>query len=164
MIDTGVLRAREAFPQVDPLAMNLLLKLNRAASLTSYDLESAVYRPRGLTWPAFRLLLTVWAEGPLESKAVAANCGMSRAAVSSLTNTLETQGLLERGQDARDKRKILLSLTEQGTEAVESAIQEGNQREKHWVERLTREEQLSLEAMLQRLVEVAAEPWVRRRD
>ena len=37
-------------------ATEVLLTLNRASMAITYDLESAVHRPRGLSWASFRLL------------------------------------------------------------------------------------------------------------
>ena len=93
------------------LATQVLLTLNRAANVVTYDLESAVHRPHGLSWSAFRLMFVVWLAGPVEPKTAARLTGMSRAAVSNLTKTLESADLLRRRPDEHDGRSVqLLSL------------------------------------------------------
>src|SRR5918998_1701199 len=71
-----------------PMATEVLLTLNRASSVVTYDLESAVHRPKGWSWAQFRLMYVTWLAGPVESKLAAELSGMSRAAVSNLTKPL----------------------------------------------------------------------------
>ncbi|WP_312858338.1 MarR family winged helix-turn-helix transcriptional regulator, partial [Pseudonocardia pini] len=93
-------------PGTDRSAMGLVLLLTRVASGLTYDLESTVHRPAGWSWSAWRLLFTLWISGPVESRRAAELSGMSRAAVSSLTNTLSAAGLLERTSAAGDGRSV----------------------------------------------------------
>ena len=86
--------------------------------MVTYDLESSIHRPRGLSWSAFRLMFVTWLAGPVESKTAAKLTGMSRAAVSNLTKTLVGGGLMERTPDERDGRSVQLSLTEKGRSEI----------------------------------------------
>ena len=52
-----------------------------------------MHRPRGFSWPGFRVLFVLRTAGPAEARQVAKLSGMSRAAVSALVNTLERDGL-----------------------------------------------------------------------
>jgi len=103
-------RIVEKLDDTDPVATKLVITLNRAANLVVYDLESSVHRPRGLSWSAFRLLFVVWLAGPLESGRAAKLAGMSRAAVSNLSNTLISKGMLRKSSSGADGRTILLCL------------------------------------------------------
>ena len=79
-IDVAVERTSARLPGIDPQAMRLVLSLYRASNAMVYDLESAVHRPRGWSWPGFRVLFVLWLVAPLEAKRVAQLSGMSRAA------------------------------------------------------------------------------------
>ena len=133
-------------------ATELLLTLNRASELVTYDLESAIHRPRGRSWAAFRLMFVVWLAGPLESKAVARLTGSTRAAVSNLTRPLVDEGLLRRDPDERDGRSVRLSLTEAGRTEMVEVFRRHNERENEWAAGLTDTEQRMLVMLLDKLI------------
>nr|WP_225958128.1 MarR family transcriptional regulator [Amycolatopsis lexingtonensis] len=134
------------------LATEVLLTLNRASDLVTYDLEAAVHRPRGRSWSAFRLLFVVWLAGPLEPKSAARLTGMSRAAVSNLAKVLVADGLLDRTPDEHDGRSVRLSLTAAGHDEMVSVFQEHNEREFGWTDALTETEQRILVMLLGKLI------------
>ncbi|MBB6350489.1 MarR family winged helix-turn-helix transcriptional regulator [Nonomuraea muscovyensis] len=151
-VDYAVNRAGRELPEVDPVAMRLVLTLHRVTNALVYDLESSVHRPRGLTWPGFRVLFVLWHVGAAEAKRVAELSGMSRAAVSALINTLERDGLVSRRQAEHDRRAVQLSLTPAGREAVRSAFLAHNERERAWVSPLTETESATLIGLLDKLM------------
>ena len=145
--------------------MTMVLLLHRVANSIVYDLESTVHRPAGWSWSAFRLLFTVWVAGPNESRRVAELSGMSRAAVSSLTKTLSAAGLLARAGDPNDGRAVVLSLTDTGRDALETAYRAHNRREVEWANLLTPDELSTLNTVLAKLARAAqTEDWVNHRD
>ncbi|MFG2730424.1 MarR family winged helix-turn-helix transcriptional regulator [Streptomyces canus] len=150
-IDHAVERVGRELPGVDPLAMRLVLTLHRAANMLVYDLESTVHRPRGWSWPGFRVLFSIWLSGPVEAKKVAELSGMSRAAVSALVTTLERDGMVSKERAAYDGRAIQLRLTDAGLEAITSAFRDHNEREREWAGSLTAEEQRTLIDLLGKL-------------
>lgn len=151
-IDHAIRRVPAEVPTVDPQAMRLVLTLYRASNLITYDLESTVHRPRGWTFPGFRLLFVIWLAGPLESKQAAQLSGMSRAAVSALVNTLVKAGLVSRVPADYDRRTVQLSLTDQGREAITQAFGAHNDREHAWSKALTDEESHQLVHLLDKLI------------
>lgn len=151
-IDHAVERAGRELPGIDPLAMRLVLTLHRAANMLVYDLESTVHRPRGWSWPGFRVLFAIWLSGPVEAKKVAELSGMSRAAVSALVNTLERDGLVSKERAAYDGRAVRLALTEAGLEAITTAFLAHNEREQEWAGSLGEEEQRTLVDLLGKLI------------
>lgn len=154
----------QRLPDTDTDAMRMVLLLYRVARVVVYDLESTVHRPAGWSWSAFRLLFTLWVSGPLESRRAAELTGMSRAAVSSLTKTLSTSGLLERSPNAQDGRSFLLSLTDPGLRAIEAAFVRHNQREVEWANLLTPHEHEVLNGVLVKLARRAhQQDWVNER-
>ncbi|MER6415034.1 MarR family winged helix-turn-helix transcriptional regulator [Streptomyces humidus] len=151
-IDHAVERAERELPGIDPGAMRLVLTLHRAANMLVYDLESSVHRPRGWSWPGFRVLFAVWLAGPAEAKKVAELSGMSRAAVSALVATLERDGLIRKDRAPHDGRAVQLRLTQAGLEAITSAFRAHNAREQEWASSLTVDEQRSLTELLGKLI------------
>jgi DNA-binding MarR family transcriptional regulator len=133
-------------------ATEVLLTLNRASDLVTYDLEATVHRPRGRSWSAFRLLFVTWLAGPLEPTAAARLTGMSRAAVSNLTKPLIAEGLLARTPAERDGRSVRLSLTEAGRAEMLDVFRAHNEREREWAGVLTDAEQQILVLLLNKLI------------
>lgn len=150
-IGHAVDRVGRELPGVGPLAMRLVLTLHRAANMLVYDLESTVHRPRGWSWPGFRVLFAIWLSGPVEAKKVAELSGMSRAAVSALVNTLERDGLVSKERASYDGRAVQLGLTDAGREAVTTAFRSHDQREREWAGSLSEEEQLTLIGLVGKL-------------
>jgi MarR family transcriptional regulator, negative regulator of the multidrug operon emrRAB len=145
-------------------ATRVLLTLNRASMIITYDLEASVHRPRGLSWAGFRLLFVTWLAGPLESRRVATLAGMSKAAVSNLTKTLVEDGLLARSPAERDGRAVLLSLTERGQATMLEVFRAQNEREHQWTGALTETEQRILIMLLDKLISNRDQFDVRERN
>lgn len=162
-IDYAIDRSGRELPALDPVAMRLVLTFTRAASMIVYDLESGVHRPRGLSWPGFRVLFALWNAGPLEAKRVAELIGMSRAAVSALVNTLVRDGLVTRERAPHDGRAVLLELTARGREVISEAFATQNAREQEWASSLSEEEQRTLIGLIDKLVAGADAVQARRR-
>ncbi|CAM2867140.1 DNA-binding MarR family transcriptional regulator [Prescottella defluvii] len=157
-------RLSTEFGSTHQLATQVLLTLNRAANVVTYDLESSVHRPRGMSWSTFRLLFVTWLAGPIEPKSAAKLTGMSRAAVSNLTKTLEAGGLLERTPDERDGRSVKLSLTAKGRAEMAATYREHNEREYAWASVLTEAEQHVLVMLLDKLITNRSQFDVRGRN
>ncbi|MEE6166781.1 MULTISPECIES: MarR family winged helix-turn-helix transcriptional regulator [unclassified Mycolicibacterium] len=146
------------------LATEVLLTLNRASLAVTYDLESTVHRPRGLSWASFRLLFVAWIAGPLESKQAAELAGMTRAAVSNLTRSLVDDQLLKRTPGAQDGRSVQLSLTPEGQRLMRSVFSEQTVREQEWVDVLTQAERHILILLLNKLIAGRSDFNIRRRS
>ncbi|OLT29655.1 MarR family transcriptional regulator [Nocardiopsis sp. CNR-923] len=151
-VDYAVRKAERELPSVDAEAMRMVLTLNRATSMVVYDLESSVHRPRGLTWPGFRVIFALWLAGPMEAKTTAEISGMSRAALSALLNTLERDGLIVRERAEHDRRALQLSLTEAGYGAILGGFRAHNRRESAWAEALEPDERRELVRLLNKLM------------
>ena len=134
------------------LATEVLLTLNRASMAITYDLESAIHRPRGLSWASFRLLFVTWLAGPLEPKKAAELAGVTKAAVSNLAKSLIDAGLLTRTPADRDGRSVRLALTAAGRRQMRALFGEQCERERAWVDVLTPAEQRILVMLLNKLI------------
>ncbi|MBT2206614.1 MULTISPECIES: MarR family winged helix-turn-helix transcriptional regulator [Actinomadura] len=151
-VDLAGRRLSEEFGFPHRAATRLLLTLNRASAIVTYDLESTVHRPRGHSWSAFRLLFVTWLAGPLEPGRAATLAGMSRAAVSNLAKTLVADGMMVRTPGERDGRSVILSLTDQGGKAMLDIFTGQNERERQWASVLTEAEQQILIMLLDKLI------------
>lgn len=134
-------------------ATELLLTLNRASSLITYDLESTIHRPQGRSWAGFRLMYVLWLAGKMEPHRLAEVAGMSRAAVSNLVKPLCEQGVLTREAHPDDGRAVLLSLTDAGERATRAAYRAQSVREAAWVSALDEGERATLIRLLGKLVD-----------
>lgn len=134
------------------LATEVLLTLNRASIVVTYDLESAIHRPVGLSWASFRLLFVTWLAGPLEPKKAAELAGMTKAAVSNLSKSLIDTGLLTRTPADRDGRRVQLALTDAGGRKMHDLFERQSEREQAWVAALTPAEQHILVMLLNKLI------------
>ena len=145
-------RLAEEYGFSHQLATQVLLTLNRASNLVTYDLEATVHRPRGRSWSAFRLMFVVWLAGPLEPSATARLTGLSRAAISNLTKQLVSDGLLDRTPSEVDGRSAHLSLTDAGRAEMVAVFHDHNEREFSWTDVLSEEEQAILVLLLNKLI------------
>lgn len=150
-VDHAVATCSRELPEIDPVAMRLVQTLFRVANMVVYDMESTVHRPRGLSWGGFRMLFVIWTAGPLEPKKAAELTGMSRAAVSALVTTLERDGLVTRDRALRDRRSVLLGLSEQGRTVITDAFRAQNAREREWAEAFDEDDRKALIALLKKL-------------
>lgn len=151
-IDVAVERTAREQPGLDAAAMRLVLSLYRASNAMVYDLESTVHRPRGWSWPGFRVLFVLWLTAPVEAKRVAQLSGMSRAAVSALVNTLERDGLVSRRKADHDRRAVELSLTTAGRATMSSAFAARHDREQTWASALDADELATLTRLLDKMM------------
>lgn len=150
-VDAAVDRTHERQPGTDFDATRLILTLYRVTNMVVYDMESVVHRPRGWSYPGFRLLFTLWIAGPMEAKRAAELSGMSRQAVSALVGTLHRDGLVDKAPDESDRRAVRLSLTPKGEKAIGEAFTAHNARETLWSETLSAEERATLVRLLAKL-------------
>ncbi len=144
--------ARVAGLPVDFGAMAVGANLWRAAHAVRGELERTVLRPEGLSFTGFSLLFNLWVWGPVQTRALAASMGCSRATVSSVSDTLERRGLIERSGDEHDGRLVQLELTPPGLELIEEVFPRFNAGESALVAGLDEDERRTLAALLRKLV------------
>lgn len=151
-VDLARRRLHDEYDITDTDATELLLSLNRASGVVTYDLEASAHRPRGRSWAVFRLMHVLWLAGPLESRKVAELCGMTRAGVTNLTKPLITEGVVERQPHHHDGRSVVLGLTAAGRREAEEAFAEHHRRELQWADGLTADETRTLVRLLTKLI------------
>lgn len=136
---------------LDFQAMSVVTNLYRAAQLLRVEMEREVLSPYRLSWTGFSLLYNLWIWGAMETRKLAKSMGVTVATVSSISNTLERKELCRREVDPRDRRLVLLHLTEKGKEVIEELYPKFNQGEKDFVSVLNSDEQKFLTQLLRRI-------------
>lgn len=95
----------------------LLRQIIRATDLHAKQLSRAT----GLTMPQLMTMQTLDAEGAITVGVLARRMNLAQATVTSILDRLELKGLVKRERSQHDKRKVLASPTQAGTELFQSA-------------------------------------------
>lgn len=139
---------------VDPESINrmeLMFDLTRLGIRLARDFES-VHRANGLTYAGFRIIDMLWAVGDLEPSRLAHLTGSSRASTSSVLNSLEADGLIERNVNMSNRRLVRVSLTEKGRDMLATSIPPQARREQAWLAILTPQELAAMKNIVHRLM------------
>jgi len=137
-----------ALPQVDLDALRASFDLIRASTRLVQRLEADVHREAGWSMAGFRVMFCVWVGGELEPRDIARLSGLSRAAVSSVLNTLERDGLVERSRESDDRRLVTVRLTADGALRLVAAYERQNDVEREFFGELSGAAQRRLAADL----------------
>ena len=146
-------RVAEAVPEVDVDLFRLSFLLTRATNRFTRHVESAAHRRRGLTTAGFRILFTLWTSGPLPAHRIAILAGLSRASVSSVVNTLERDGRVERSRNKDDRRVVTVSITSPGVVEVSEAYEAQHELERAQYGDLSSADRRALAAALETLID-----------
>lgn len=111
----------DAVPGADLDALRASFDLIRASTRLVQRLEAEVHTPAGWSMAGFRVMFCVWVSGELEPRDIARLSGLSRAAVSSVLNTLERDGLVERTRESDDRRLVTVRLSADGAARLVTA-------------------------------------------
>ena len=91
--------------------------------------------------------------GPMAQKDLLEMLMIQPGSLSELLSKLEEKGLLNRKEDENDRRKVILTLTEEGQNAVAGSAGESDQEgEKDLFAVLNEEEKNSLKSLLKKLL------------
>ena len=147
---------------VDVSAMAVVSNIYRAAGAVRNHFERTVLQPYELTWTAWVVLWVVWIWQEIETRHVAAEAGISKGTLTGVASTLERRGLLARRGHPGDARRVLLTLTDKGSELMDKLFPEFNQAEQFVTADLgDGDKQLlaqSLRAIVQHLEGTVSEP------
>ena len=91
-------------------------KFVRAVSLDAFKIS----KKYGLTGPQSMLLRTLVKEGPLSSASLSRRLYVTPSNITGIIDRLEKKGLIERIRKERDRRIVLINLTESGAELSNS--------------------------------------------
>lgn len=138
--------------RADGLSTTLFFKLLRMGNRLSKDFEVAIRQRADLSFAGYQLMFTLKAVGELTSNQLARLASVSTASMSSLLNTMERKGLVEREADTIDRRRTIICLTEQGQSMMESLYLGNMDRELAWSQGLTRDEAEILSDLVEKLL------------
>jgi DNA-binding MarR family transcriptional regulator len=136
-------------------------QLSEALTRASWRLRRAAVKelaPLGLTFAQSRVLRILRrAEAPLRMSDIAARFEIAPRTVTSMIDSLESAGLVERGADPGDRRSVLVSLAPGGIDLVERMASLRRASASVLFGRLTGEQQEQLLGLLALLNEPAGE-------
>ncbi len=89
------------------------------ALYTTSNALTRFYRPHlerlGLTYPQYLVMLALWDEDNRIVKDLGARLGLDSGTMTPLLKRLEGAGLVRRARDAQDERRVMISLSAQGS-------------------------------------------------
>lgn len=137
---------------IDHEALAGVANIYRAAGAVRNHFERTVLAPHGLTWTAWVVLWVVWIWEDIESRHVAAEAGISKGTLTGVASTLQTRGLLQRRTHPDDARRVLLTLTPDGTTLMQGLFAAFNAQEVFVTRDLTGAELAVLSSALRKIV------------
>jgi DNA-binding MarR family transcriptional regulator len=129
----------------------LLAQLGRAVTRR----YRTAFAPIGLKPRATAALLRLRTEGAMSQQALGATLDIEASNLVVLLNELEVEGLISRRRDARDRRRHVVEISEQGAKAVCEVERAAGQVEDEFFAALSQEERCALRELLARLTESA---------
>jgi DNA-binding MarR family transcriptional regulator len=138
-------------PGADGRSTLVLFTLARVANLVASDVESAIWRPAGVSYAGFRVIFTIWAVGPLEPRRLAELASVTRGNISSILNTLERDGYVVRTRGSADRRLVTADVTDKARDLWARLAPQQAEREAEWLSALTRQERIQLVDLLRKL-------------
>ncbi|MEU6718076.1 MarR family transcriptional regulator [Nonomuraea sp. NPDC046802] len=115
-----LVQARLGGLEIQQERMAMVANIYRAAASIRQHVENSVLRPLNLTWTGFVVLWVVWIWGESETRHVAEEAGISKGTLTGVARTLEERGLLSRADHPTDGRLVLIRLTREGEELMQS--------------------------------------------
>ena len=126
--------------------------LVNALSLKMKQKLDSKLKDRDLTVHQFGILLHIFKNGSLTQKEIAESTTGDEPAIARLMNRLEDKNCIKRAIDKDDKRKRVVSLTENGKELLNQILPYAKETNEHFTSSLTKEEQKSLLTLLTKVI------------
>ncbi|MBK8758814.1 MAG: winged helix-turn-helix transcriptional regulator [Actinomycetales bacterium] len=117
------------------LALRASFNLVRLSTMLVHRLESQVHREAGWSMAGFRVFC-VWVAAEMEPRGDRPLLGPVASGLSSVLNTLERDGLVERHRESADRRLVTVRLTATGEERLAAAYGRENDVETAFFARL----------------------------
>ena len=110
-------------------SMAVVANIFRASNNLRNHLERSVLQAHNLSWTGFVVLWVVWIWGPVETREVARESGISKGTLTGVMKTLEGRGYLVRDRGKNDGRLVDVSLTKAGSALMDGLFPEFNKQE-----------------------------------
>ena len=99
-------------------SLDAISNIYRAASSVRRNAEQALLSSYGLSWGGFTIMWVLWVWDEMETAQLATECDLAKGTLTGMLTTLEKQGLVKRTRMEHDKRRVLVSLTQPGTDTI----------------------------------------------
>lgn len=110
-----------------------------------------LYHRRGGKRGQIRILKLLSEKGNITQKELLEILTLKSGSVSETVKKLENQGYITKKKDEQDKRKVIITLTDEGRNFLETQLQINSEQEKVLFNSLTADEQAELEELLNKL-------------
>jgi DNA-binding MarR family transcriptional regulator len=128
-----------------------------ARVLVAITARSMAVLEEQLSLPQWRVLVMVERDGPLNLGAVARGLGVHPSNATRACDRLVSAGLLHRGEDADDRRNLVLTLTTQGSQLVQTVINHRRTAIQDVLGRMPDQQRRELVPLLQAFAQAAGE-------
>jgi DNA-binding MarR family transcriptional regulator len=140
------------YPGADTLASECFVNVVRVGDLLITELSRRLRHEAGLSTTGLMLLATIDGLGGEASPSeIAEHVPITTAAITSLVDTTERKGLVERRPDLEDRRKVRVSLTEEGQAVLDRLLPGTHALEREVASVLTSAEGAELLRILEKL-------------
>lgn len=129
-------------------SMAVVANIFRASNNLRNHLERTVLQPQSLSWTGFVVLWVIWIWGPVETRQVASESGISKGTLTGVMKTLEARGYLDRQRGKTDGRLVDVSLTAEGKELMDRLFPQFNQAETQVASVLSSQEKIEISRLL----------------
>lgn len=130
--------------------LRAMRRIIRAVDIHSRELNSQFH----ITAPQMICLYSVANQNSITLSQLAREVSLSASTVTGIVDRLESKGLVQRQRDGRDRRKIVLAITEAGQELTKAAPTLLQDRFSERLQKLPRQEQATIALSLERVVEM----------
>jgi DNA-binding MarR family transcriptional regulator len=110
-----------------------------------------LYHRRGGKRGQIRILKLLSEKGNITQKELLEILTLKSGSVSETVKKLENQGYITKKKDELDKRKVIITLTDEGRSFLETQLKINSEQEKVLFDSLTTDEQAELEELLNKL-------------
>ncbi len=137
---------------LDFASLDAISNIYRAAAAVSRRAERTVLAEYRLSWGGFTILWVLWVWGEMETAQLAAECGIAKGTLTGMLTTLENRDLVQRSRASDDKRRMLVELTDDGTDMISELFPRFNAYEAQMSGGLSEEEKHSLARSLRAVI------------
>jgi DNA-binding MarR family transcriptional regulator len=142
--------ALATWPQIDPAVEAIVNQIHDVDKLLGAEMRESLAH-FGLTVEEFKVLMALQ-PGPRTHGSLCRQLEVSTGAMTNRLDKLEREQLVSRAPDPRDRRGVLLSLTEAGGERLDAYIDRGAHRERTLLGGLTTTDKRRLNDLLAKLL------------
>lgn len=142
------------YPQVSSEAVGTILQFNKVSSIINMKREATLVE-HGLTSGRFHLLMLLKRQTPVQALSpseLAKRTGVTRGTMTQFIDAIEKDGFVKRVEDPKDRRGMLVELTEKGDSRLKEILPIHIQRMEHYTRVLDSEERKMMIHIMMKMV------------